>query len=187
MSSDTTRREALIARLQDFDYRHDLDDEANGQGISFQLRAMRSERGWNQSEVASRAGMKQSRISELENPDYESYSLATLKRLARAYDVSLRMRFEPFSAFVNHQIGLAPSDLAVPSFDGDVGLRRDVAPIAAVSTATNSTYSQIALPDPGRFEEEGITYLPAWLLARQHGNTPAPPLVSLEETAHARP
>ena len=148
MLSDTMRRRSqLIKRLQDFDYRHDLDDEANTQGIALQLRAMRADRGWNQIEVASKSGMKQSRISELENPDYGSYSLATLRRLARIFDVSLRVRFEPVSSLVDHQTGLSPSDLAVPDFAHDERLEYSPLDAARETVAANAIQSPVASGD----------------------------------------
>lgn len=62
-----------------------------------QIRLLREQRGWSQSELARRCGMKQSRISVLEDVNHERWSVTTLRRLARAFDVSLLVRFEDFT------------------------------------------------------------------------------------------
>jgi transcriptional regulator with XRE-family HTH domain len=62
-----------------------------------QIRAMRERRRMSQQELAEEVGMGQARISLLENPNYQGLSLATLKRIANAFDVALVVRFEPFS------------------------------------------------------------------------------------------
>jgi transcriptional regulator with XRE-family HTH domain len=58
---------------------------------------MREERGWTQRELGDIAGVRQNWISQIESPDYEGFSLRTLKKLAFAFDVALIVRFVPFS------------------------------------------------------------------------------------------
>src|ERR1700730_2314616 len=57
----------------------------------------REDRKWTQTTLAEKAGMKQSRISAIEDPDFENVEIATLRRLASAFDVGLSVRFVPFS------------------------------------------------------------------------------------------
>ena len=57
--------------------------------------------------LATRTGMKQERISTLENPNYGSYSLRILKQLASAFDVALMVRFVPFSQLVEWKLHLS--------------------------------------------------------------------------------
>lgn len=44
--------------------------------------------------------MKQSRISALEDADYSKWSIGTLKRLARAFDVPLNVTFGTFGGLL---------------------------------------------------------------------------------------
>jgi len=68
--------------------------------IAFQLRVMQEDRGWTQQELAERADMGQSQISAYLN-GYDSYNVATLRRLAAAFDVSLVIAFEAFYRLAN--------------------------------------------------------------------------------------
>lgn len=119
----TSAREQIVESLANKEYRDAYVSEHIGQGIAFQIRATRKDRGWTQTELAARTDMKQARVSELENPDYESFTLKTLMRLASAFDVALIVRFAPFSALVDWSLGIADRDLAVPSFTDDIELR----------------------------------------------------------------
>lgn len=65
--------------------------------VSTQIRALRVMRGWTQRELAERAGMRQERISALEAAPLPGCSVATLLRLAKAFEVGLTARFEPWS------------------------------------------------------------------------------------------
>lgn len=83
---------------------------------------MRTRREWTQTDLAERTGMAQTRISVLEDPNYENFSIMTLKRLASAFDVALIVRFVPFSELVNWVVSLSPQDLAVRSFEDDLAM-----------------------------------------------------------------
>ena len=54
-------------------------------GIAAQIRAMRRDRGWSQAELGQRAGMRQERVSRLEDPDFDGLRLDDLERLASAF------------------------------------------------------------------------------------------------------
>jgi len=41
---------------------------------------LREKEGWTQKQLAQKAGMSQSRISALEDPNYENYEIGTFKR-----------------------------------------------------------------------------------------------------------
>ena len=87
--------------------------------IASQIFVMREARGWKQQELAEETGMAQARISVMENPGYENFSLATLKRLASAFDVALVVRFVPFGELAQWITQISPSVLAPPQFTKD--------------------------------------------------------------------
>jgi transcriptional regulator with XRE-family HTH domain len=87
--------------------------------IAAQIAMMREARGWTQTVLAEKAGMKQSRISALEDPNFENVEIATLRRLASAFDVALTVRFIPFSGLASWTTTLSESDLVVPDFSQD--------------------------------------------------------------------
>lgn len=122
-SIEVDERRELIASLQDKERRHYLASALIKRGLAEQIREMRDDRGWTQSELAQASNKVQETISQLENPNYGSYTIKTLERLAAAFDVALFVRFGPFSELVNRLVNISPEELAVPEFAQDSGLR----------------------------------------------------------------
>jgi transcriptional regulator with XRE-family HTH domain len=87
--------------------------------VASQIAVLRAANGWTQTELAKQAGMKQSRISALEDPNYENIEVRTLRRLASAFDVALTVRFIPFSELAYWSDTLSESKLLVPKFEED--------------------------------------------------------------------
>ena len=85
--------------------------------VAAQIAKLREKEGWTQKELADRAGMNQSRVSALEDPNYENIEVATLRRLASAFDVALTVRFVPFSELARWTDTLSEEKLVVPKFD----------------------------------------------------------------------
>jgi transcriptional regulator with XRE-family HTH domain len=89
--------------------------------------------------------MNQNAISRLESVDYGRPTITTLKRLAAALDVSLIVRFAPFSEVVDWvsgtphvNEGLTSDSLAVPIFGKE---------------EESGVFASRALPVPPRFQE----------------------------------
>ncbi len=61
--------------------------------IGDQIRALLNQKGWTQEELAYRAGMNQSTISELMKPGSGARNLKTLARLARAFECGIVVQF----------------------------------------------------------------------------------------------
>lgn len=117
----SARWKQIAASLQDKEYRQAFVAAQISNGLPFQIRSTREDRGWTQCELAERVGMSQEAISRLESFSYGKFTLQTLKRLAAAFDVALVVRFVPFSEIVDWSAKLSPGDLAVPDFDHDPG------------------------------------------------------------------
>jgi len=114
------RKEKLIKELKSKEYRDAFVSAHIDTGIPFQVRALREQRGLTQKELAERAGMKQERISAIENPNYKNaFTLSTLKRLASAFDIALIVRFAPISQLVDWELKLKPESLHAVSFNED--------------------------------------------------------------------
>lgn len=77
---------------------------------------MRHSRRWTQGQLADKCGMKQPRISALEDPDFENVEIATLQRIASAFDVGLLVAFVPFSDIARRATSLSNSDFSVVEF-----------------------------------------------------------------------
>lgn len=85
--------------------------------VASQILLLRTAKGWTQVQLAEHAGMRQSRISSLEDPNWENVEVATLRRLASAFDVALTVRFTSFSELAGWSATLSEHKLAVPTYD----------------------------------------------------------------------
>jgi putative transcriptional regulator len=109
----------------DPEFRHAYADRFLQIRIASQLKALREQRDWTQKELAEKAGMKQSRISAMENVNFDSWNIRTLRRLARAFDVTLNVEFKEFGKrLVQDMETLGRENLEAVPFDEDPIFRR---------------------------------------------------------------
>ncbi len=116
MTISDKRKKRLFEELKNKEERDAYLSSSVDVGVAFQIRALREQRNWNQTKLADEAKMQQERISTLENPSH-SPTLATLKKLASAFDVGLIVRFAPISELVKYELNLHSKSLEVPSFE----------------------------------------------------------------------
>ena len=55
--------------------------------LSTQLKVLREQRNWTQAQLAKKCGMQQARISVLEDVNYSSWSISTLRRMTKGFDL----------------------------------------------------------------------------------------------------
>jgi hypothetical protein len=113
----------------ELDFRSEVNKAFSEVFISKQLKALRErkEEPLTQTQRADKAGMKQSRISELEGMNYSSWSISTLERLAKALGVAFTYSFEAWSDLVSRiEQGLSAEVLAIPSFEHDIAVTNQV-------------------------------------------------------------
>lgn len=129
-------KERLLRLFREKDYRRAYVESFLNTFIAAQIKANREKRGLSQSDLADLAGMKQSRISALENVNYSSWSIRTLRRLAAAFDLVLVVRFESFGAVLNDIADFKRETLERPSFEEDPAFVKS--PLEPVSTIAAS-------------------------------------------------
>jgi transcriptional regulator with XRE-family HTH domain len=112
-------RQNLIKKFRNRKYREGFVSSHLASNIAAQISLMRAGRSLSQDELAELAGMKQSRISLMENPSYEGFNINTLRRLAAALDVALIVRFVPYGELLGWAINLDEEQLNPASFDHD--------------------------------------------------------------------
>jgi transcriptional regulator with XRE-family HTH domain len=109
----------LVHELTDVEFRHAYMMEQVRSYIAFQIRALREQRSWNQSDLAREAGKTQSVISRLEDPDYEKLGLQSCLEIAVAYDVPLLVQFVEWDDWLARMSNMSPSALRKRSFDAN--------------------------------------------------------------------
>ncbi|MBU1664876.1 MAG: helix-turn-helix domain-containing protein [Gammaproteobacteria bacterium] len=105
--------ERLASEFADKDYAHAYMESHAVSRLAAQVHALRKQRRWSQQQLSERAGIAQERISKIESADFSSLTLATLHKLARAFDVDVRVAFESFSQGVLDVVNLTPKALEV--------------------------------------------------------------------------
>ena len=116
---DSPLREDFIFNKDEKDYRHGYAEESLDISIGTQIKVLREQRVWRQEDLAREAGMKQPMVSRYESVNYSSWSINTLKKLARAYDVWLDIRFRSFGDLVTTTENFSRKSLQVPKFADD--------------------------------------------------------------------
>ena len=123
------RIKRLWEKMKSIKYRRAFVTSHLSTTIAAQIQTMREERGWTQRELAKATGMKQSRISVLEDPSNTSLSVNTLRRIAEAFDVALDVRFVSFSSLLKWSVQASENKFSVCSFErDDCAMERTIAP-----------------------------------------------------------
>lgn len=141
-----------------------------GSIIAAQIFSMRMREGrkLTQKQLAGLIGTVQTRIPVLEDPNYQQYSIQTLRRIAAAFDVALIVRFASFSELEDWAARLSPNTIVVPSFEEEeeqiaATPTQEIWAIDATLATTTSTSEKISLGSPpsrittlSRFQGEDI-------------------------------
>lgn len=114
-----------IGKLSDREYRTAFVSSQINIGIPFQIRALMKARGWKQDDLAARANMLQPQISRIMTPGRTRPNIETLRRLAKAFDCGLLVRFVPFGDLVRWSEEFNPESFDVVSFKDDPAFKAD--------------------------------------------------------------
>lgn len=111
--------ERLLRKFHDAIYRRVYADDFTDSFIATQIQALREQRGLNQGQLAELAGLWQSQVSKLEDIDNSSWNGRTLKKVAKAFDLRLVVRFESFGSLLTEVNLLHRDNLERNSFKDD--------------------------------------------------------------------
>lgn len=112
-------RDRLRDSLRDPEYRYAYADSLLNSWIAAQIKAIREQRRLTQQELAERLGTKQAGVSRLENVNYSAWKTETLRKIARALGVRLRITFETFGTVLDDAERFSKRALERPEFESD--------------------------------------------------------------------
>jgi transcriptional regulator with XRE-family HTH domain len=113
---------ALRNNLRDREYAEEYAASFLNAHVATQIKVIREQRGMTQAGLGSRIGTTQAGISRCEDVNYSSWSLRTLMKLARAFDVRLRVSFEPYGTLPDEVIRFDRARLETVDREHDPGL-----------------------------------------------------------------
>jgi transcriptional regulator with XRE-family HTH domain len=147
----------LREKFHDKEYRQTYSESFQNSWIASQIKALREQRGMTQGELAELAGMHQPRISVLEDVNYESWNVGTLRRLANAFDVDLHVQFVPFSKTVFDADTFSVESLRVPAFKDDPFFKTDKEKLNNILFFTSATHPEAAIKEDSTASFPSVT------------------------------
>jgi transcriptional regulator with XRE-family HTH domain len=110
----------LVTEFDDKEYAHAYIEEFSNMAIAAQIKVLREQRGWTQKQLAEAANMKQERVCALEDVDYDAWTIKILRRLAKAFDLTVKVSFEKFSSSILDVSKISPETLKRTSREEDL-------------------------------------------------------------------
>jgi len=143
-------RSNLRIEFHDREYRHAYADESLNTFIATQIKVLREQRELTQKALAGLTGMAQPRIAVLEDVNYSSWSINTLRRLAEAFDLRLSVKFESFSSLIPEIESMSDSTMRRDSFEQDAWFfKKDVQQVAGSALVATECESQAPRANAG--------------------------------------
>jgi transcriptional regulator with XRE-family HTH domain len=133
----TSVREQLAEKFETKEYRDAFVAEQIFSRLPLKIRCLREGQELTQRQLGDLAGMAQTWVSKLEDPNYGKLTISTLLKLASAFDVGLEVDFVPFSTILDNSLHLSADSFVVPAFAHDAGFVVDYNVIAGTSNETN--------------------------------------------------
>lgn len=120
--SMTSVRQNLAAKFTDKAYRDAFVAEQIFSRLPLKMRCLRDAQDLTQRQLGDLAGMKQTWVSKLEDPNYGKLTIATLLKVASALDVGLQIDFVPYSKVLSDAVYRTSGSFVVPKFADDPGI-----------------------------------------------------------------
>ncbi|MBI2815838.1 MAG: helix-turn-helix transcriptional regulator [Acidobacteria bacterium] len=142
-------RNNLKEEFQDEDYRYAYAEDFLNTSIATQIRVLREQRNnMTQQDLAEKIGTKQAGISRLENVNYSAWKTETLRKLARALGMRLRITFETFGTLLDEAEHFSRTSLQRPDFEHD--------PAFAQEAEQNTRLIAVGLPYSDEWTADAI-------------------------------
>lgn len=112
----------LLQELADPNFAHAMLEADGDARLAAQVRTLRKQRGWSQDDLAAAAGMSADEITNIERAQITLLQLTTLRKLARAFDVHISLKFESVVDGAVEVVRYTELDLQVPPRDAELRL-----------------------------------------------------------------
>lgn len=153
----------------DFEYRFAVNTAFAEVRIAKQLKVLRDTRTppLTQLQLAEKADMKQSRISELEGMNYSSWSISTIERLAKAMGLGIKYSVAGWGEIVAEiEGGLSREELYVPAFEDDPAFKGATEPsrkslplVTEAMTRLHEKLKQLKTQNSDKPQVSNVAYL----------------------------
>jgi len=153
----STLGQTILDQFKNKEFAHSFMEELVNTYLATQIKILRNQRDWTQAKLADEAEMHQERISILENVNYSSWSLSTLRDIGRAFDLVPFVSFEKFSSILPALDNLYPESLERLSRMDD--LFPDIKWLRTESTEGTSSAEPQSFP---KVHLEAASPLPQW-------------------------
>lgn len=111
--------EQLRQTFSDKDYRDSYSESFMNSYVAAQIKVLREQYPLTQGELAEKIGTSQPGVARFENVNYSSWKVETLRKIARALDVRLKITFEEFGTLPDEVEGFHRDRLLRAPFDRD--------------------------------------------------------------------
>jgi transcriptional regulator with XRE-family HTH domain len=120
--------DSLRSELRDREYSEGYAESFLNSYIATQIKVIREQRQMKQSDLAKEMGTTQTAISRIENVNYSAWNTKTLKKLARAFRVRLRISFETYGTLPDEVEAFDREGLQRAAREEDPGLLERLGP-----------------------------------------------------------
>jgi len=132
-------RQNLAAKFTDKAYRDAFVAEQIFSRLPLKIRYLREEQGMTQRKLGEVAGMAQTWVSKLEDPNYGKLTISTLLKVASAFDVGLQIDFVPYSKVLSDAVYRTGGSFVVSKFADDPGITGMSGAFSGMVQGTQST------------------------------------------------
>jgi transcriptional regulator with XRE-family HTH domain len=146
-------------RQEDEEYRYAYVEDFLNTSVATQIRVIREQRGLTQEELAQKIGTKQAGISRLENVNYSAWKTETLRKIARALKVRLKITFETFGSLVDEAEAFSRENLERPTFEDDPRFHEGEGALAPAPALVliRSSKAELVSTENKRYRQSGTT------------------------------
>jgi transcriptional regulator with XRE-family HTH domain len=118
---------------KNLEYRYAYAEDFLNTWVATQIVTLREQRGLKQDDFGRLIGTKQPGVSRLENVNHSTWKTETLKRIARALGVRLKISFESFGTLLSEDERFSRQYLKRPKFEDDPAFVERKGPQSVIS------------------------------------------------------